>query len=412
MTRPTDITSPVISPARPFPWAFLAMAALSQGALAVPNQGIPPLAPFFQEEMGLSRAQVGLVITSMMVGQFLFALVSGWLADVLGVRRTLALGCVVTGVGLLPLAFSGTYGHLLLLAFLASVGSGLGNPATSKAVVDWFPARTRATAMGVKQTGVPVVGALFAATLPALSVVAGWRSAAAVLAGSVLVATAVVYAVYRDAAPPERSSLDVKAGLKALRSVGANRNVWITALLATVLVGVQFSLVTYLILYLRDALSLPVVLGGAMLAVLQVSALVGRLTTGLVSDRLLHGRRKAVLGAAGGMSAVLLAIMGLLPAGAPLPAIVLLVVLTGGAAIGWHPIFHTMMAEVVEPSVVTTALSFGMMITAPGALSIPPLFGLVADAFGYRPAWVALAGLVAVSTALFLAFMREARAKI
>lgn len=409
MTRPIGVPGPVLAPAHTFRWGILAVTVLGQAALAAPNQGLPPLVPFIQENLGLNRAQVGLIITAVMLGQIVFSLVSGWLTDVLGVRRALTLGALVAGVGLLLLPLSSAYGHVLLLVFFSSIGPGLGGPATSKAILDWFSLRSRATAMGIKQMGVPLGGAVFAATLPALALAADWRTAAAALAGSALASTAVFFAVYRDAAPRAGPPPSLVVGMKVFRTVAANRDLWMTVLLGGVLVGVQFSLLGYLILYLRDTLAVPVLVGGAMLAVLQVSALLGRIATGLVSDRVLQGRRKAVLGAAGGASAVLLALMGVLPAGAPIPAIILLVVLLGGTALAWHPIYHTIMAENARPSEVATALGFGTMITSHGALLGPPLFGVVADAFGYRPAWLALSGLVAVGTAVFLALMRESR---
>ena len=390
-------------------WAILGVTVLAQAALSVPNQGIPPLAPFLKEDLNLSRAQVGVVITAVMLGQFTLSLLSGWLMDAVGVRKTLTLGCLVSGLGMMPMALGGGYGHVLVFALVASTGAGLGNPATSKAIVDWFPLRMRATAMGVKQTGVPLGGAVFAATLPAIALAAGWRTAALVLGGSALVATVVFYAVYRDAERPTRSASDVRSGLRAIRLVASNRNIVVTATLASVLVGVQFCLLTYIILYLRDTFDVPVVVGGVLLAVMQMSALVARIGLGLLSDRVLHGRRKVVLAGAGGGTAIFLVALGLLPVGAPFLMVLALTVLVGVAGIGWHPVYHTSVAESAAPGLIAPALGFASMFSAMGALVGPPAFGLIADGFGYRPAWFALAGAAALATLVFLLLMREVR---
>ena len=403
------VVQPAIAPSSVPGWVILGVTVLAQAALSVPNQGIPPLAPFLKEDLNLSRAQVGVIITAVMLGQLALSLVSGWLTDTVGVRKTLALACLMSGLGMAPMALGGGYGHVLVFALVASTGAGLGNPATSKAIVDWFPLRMRATAMGVKQTGVPLAGAIFAATLPAIALAAGWRTAALVLGGSALVATVVFYAVYRDAERPIRAASDLRSGLKAIRSVASNHNIVVTATLASVLVGVQFCLLTYIILYLRDTFDVPVVVGGVLLAVMQVSALVARIGMGLLSDRVLHGRRKVVLVGAGGCAALFLAALGLLPVGAPFLVVLVLTVLVGVAAIGWHAVYHTSVAESAGPGLIAPALGFASMFSAMGALVGPPAFGLIADGFGYRPAWFALAGVAALATIGYLLIMREVR---
>lgn len=47
---------------------------------------------------------------------------------------------------------------LLLGMYLMGSGYSFTNPSTAKGVFDWFPQRRRATAMGAKQTGVPIGG--------------------------------------------------------------------------------------------------------------------------------------------------------------------------------------------------------------------------------------------------------------
>ena len=54
------------------------------------------------------------------------------------------------------------------------LGYGLVNPATAKGVLEWFEPTRRATAMGIKQTGVPI-GGLLASACAAAVVVISWR---------------------------------------------------------------------------------------------------------------------------------------------------------------------------------------------------------------------------------------------
>lgn len=81
------------------------------------------------------------------------ALPAGWLADRLGVRFALGLGQLLVGAMIALAATSTNLATLLTLLVLGGFGFSVLNPATGKAVVEWFPPRERGTAMGIKQTG-------------------------------------------------------------------------------------------------------------------------------------------------------------------------------------------------------------------------------------------------------------------
>ena len=61
----------------------------------------------------------------------------------------------------------------------AGMGYGMLNPTTAKAAIAWFPRRQRATAVGLKQVGLPLGGAVGASIMPPLALWLGWRPAVA-----------------------------------------------------------------------------------------------------------------------------------------------------------------------------------------------------------------------------------------
>ena len=65
--------------------------------------------------------------------------------------------------------------------FLAGLGYSFLNPASSIGVMTWFHRDERATAMGIKQTGVPSGGVLAAILAPSLVLLIGWRGSLAAL---------------------------------------------------------------------------------------------------------------------------------------------------------------------------------------------------------------------------------------
>jgi len=387
-------------------WVILGVSIFVQTAVASASQGVPPLASFYQVDLHLSRAQVGIMTAALSMGQIPTLLLSGWLTDIVGIRLMMAAGPAVTGMAAIGLMFSTSFEQAVLLLLVAGIGSGIGNPGVTKAVFYWFPVRMRATAMGIKQTGVPLGGAVFAATLPALALVAGWRTSVLVLGLFDLLMGVMGFVLFRE--PPDRlrSSGPAARQTDALRRVLANRSIWLAGMLAAVLVGVQFCLLTYLMLYLRDVLQVPIVVAGAVLAAVQITGLCARIFWGFVSDGFLKGRRKPVMLLSAAATAVMLVLLGLTQPGIPLALVVLLGIALGFATLGWHGIFMVLVSELAGVRMAATAVGVGMTVSATGNLLLPPLFGVIADALDYHWAWFSLAGLSAVGFVVFL-FMRE-----
>src|SRR5262245_66004175 len=128
------------------------------------------------------------------------ALPAGWLTDRLGVRLALGLGQLLVGAMIALAAASESLGALLTLLVLGGFGFSVLNPATGKAVVEWFPARERGMAMGIKQTGLTLGGLAAALALPPIALAWSWRIALA-LAGALSLASAVLVAILYTAHP-------------------------------------------------------------------------------------------------------------------------------------------------------------------------------------------------------------------
>ncbi len=71
-------------------------------------------------------------------------------------------------------SFSGSFLFASGFLFLMGLGVGGCQVSAAKAVMDWFPFKGRATAMGVKQTGVNVGGILSSSLLPFLIILYPW----------------------------------------------------------------------------------------------------------------------------------------------------------------------------------------------------------------------------------------------
>ena len=81
-------------------WVVLFASLLVQTAASFGNQAVSPLAPSLTSDLGLSRSQVGLIVTAFYGGAVLLLTAAGWVSDRLGVRRMFLIGLIVCGLPL------------------------------------------------------------------------------------------------------------------------------------------------------------------------------------------------------------------------------------------------------------------------------------------------------------------------
>jgi MFS family permease len=146
----------------PFRWRILALITVSHIIGAGAQYGINTLAPFYKDELGLSRAQVGLFFSAFYLAMTGASFGSGWLADRFGVRQTTFYGHLLVGFCTVAAAFYPSFEFGCASFFLAGLGYSFLNPASTIGVMTWFERDERATAMGAKQTGVPGGGVMAA----------------------------------------------------------------------------------------------------------------------------------------------------------------------------------------------------------------------------------------------------------
>src|ERR1700752_2759762 len=92
-----------------FRWMMLALITVSHIIGASAQYGINTLAPFYKDELGLSRAQVGLFFSAFYLAMTGASFATGWLADRFGVRRTTWQGHFLLGICTVAAALSPSF---------------------------------------------------------------------------------------------------------------------------------------------------------------------------------------------------------------------------------------------------------------------------------------------------------------
>lgn len=389
-------------------YVVLALIMGVQTAANIAALGLPSLAPLIRADLGLTRQEAGSFIPAFYVGSVLTSFPAGWLADRAGVRSTLVAGQGLVAIGFALMMLAPSYGLLMTLVVLAGIGFGAVNPTSTKGVLVWFPARSRATVVGIKQAGFPLGGALGALLLPSLAGPLGWRGAIGVAAGVIALTAALAGTGYRERAADSGDPVPAR-GASTMLTVLRSRPIWLVSLATFLFAAVQVTWISYVPLYASETLGLSTVVAGALLGQAQVAGTLGRVVFGVVSDRLFGGRRLIVLVLTGSATALFcLATAWLTPR---TPAVVLSLVALGFGltGIGWNGVHHTLIAEIAGRDAAATAVGFCLAIASLGVILGAPLFGLAADRWGvYDGGWYGLAAGMVVALAL-LAAVREPR---
>jgi len=393
-----------------FRWAILALISASHIIGASAQYGINTLAPFYQDELDLSRAQVGLFISAFYLAMTGASFGAGWLADRMGVGKTVLQGHVFVGVCIAAAALAPSFAWAFGCFFLCGLGYAFLNPASTKGVMAWFHRDERATAMGLKQTGVPA-GGFFTALLAApLVLLVGWRGAFVTLGILNFFFGFVFSYLWREPAG-EMESRATRAGRELENQEPLDVWAFLPASFGTAifLIG-QMSLITYLPLYLKESMGFTPYWASQSLAIAQGGAMLGRIGWGVASDRLFGGRRKIVLVLIGFASMVLMLALSFITKESSLVLLLGIILLLGFCIVGYQGVSYALIGELAGTK--RTGVAMGLMITINAAAATlgTPLFGYIVDRTdSYPMAWKILAGAIGLGCVGLMVFLKEPR---
>ena len=388
-------------------WVVISVLLVGQMVESFTYQGPATLYPFIQEAFDLSRAELGIISSGLILGAAGSTLLMGWLADAVGVRQLITVTSVC--VAALVVAFSQVQSLLqaVLVVLLMSAAASGTYPACVKGITGWVRPRMHALAMGIQGSAVPVSGVAAALLLPSLAVAFSWRIAAIALAAMILVSGMAVLSLYRDVPREGNSPRERTNPVESIGLVASNRDIWLVSVTAMTLSALQVVFVAYLILFLKDELGMSTVVAGAFLAVAHAGSVLWRVAWGLASDFLFQGRRVVTLALMSVLSIASMGLMAWLPSDASFLLVGVVVFVVGVGFMGWASVHPVLLAELAGPKLTGTVIGFGVVIQRVGSFGIPPLFGLVVDQTdSYDMGWWALAG-IAGAGGLALAFLKS-----
>jgi MFS family permease len=362
--------------------ATLPLTLLIQAAASAATIAPAVAAPALLLRLNVGAVGVGIYIAlvylaAMVSSQWGAALVKRW-----GPIRSSQVCLAFAALGLMLVALPHT-GAAGLGALLIGAGYGPITPASSEILARTTPPERYALVFSIKQTGVPVGGALAGLLVPSVLGLAGPVWALALIAALCVLGALLAQALrgeldgLRDPAAP----LPTLARLtQPMRFVASHAVLRTLALCSLVFSAVQVCVSSYLVSFLTHDLRWTLVAAGAALAVAQVAGVAGRVLWGVLADR--RGEaRSTLLGLAVAMALCGLAMPWLRPA-TPQVAVIALLIAYGATAIGWNGVFLATIARVVPLEQAALATSGCLFFTYFGVVIGPPLFGAAGTALG------------------------------
>jgi MFS family permease len=342
---------------------------------------IAPLLPDYVDELGLSKAEAGILSAAYAAGTLLASLPAGLLASRAGPRRTVLVGLALLGLSSVVFGF----GHEVVLLDAARFSQGIAGALIWSGALTWLittatPER-RGSVIGTA-LGTAVAGALIG---PALGALAAEIGTEAVFSAVLAISAGFGVLVWRtpESPPPERQTLAEVAAAIVTRPV-------MTATTFVAVPSLMFGAIEVLVpLRIDDLGGGHALIAGSFIVGAGIEAALAPIA-GRYSDRV--GRRTPFVT---GLGIAALGMLGIAAAQAVGVVVTGLLVASLGAGFCFAPAL-TMLAETTESGPLQEGLAAGLsnMAWASGQVIGGLVGGTAADVAGYAAPSVAVAAVL------------------
>ena len=377
----------------PYEWVVVAILWVSHTAYFLNYMTVGTLAPFIKDDLGVSSTQIGFLASATTIGSTLVQIPAGLVSDRRGTKWVMVAGLLLIGVSAIGVFFVHSYAVLFLLLVFIGLGIGCNQTPATKAIVMWFALRGRATAMGIKQTGVTMGGIVASFCLPRIAVeMDSWQHGFLASGLVALVAAALILFLYIEAPHrPEGPSRDGLGWKISTKRILFDKDFILLCVTGILLMLTQYAFAAHFVMFATYALGLSVSRAGAVLGISFVTAVMGRVLWSMISDYLFKARRKMIVTLIGAVGAAVSVGFALLITYRSTAWLYLFAVAFGLTGLSWNAIYLTRVGEFPGKALAGTATGLNFVLINVGAVSGPPLYGYLVDiSHGYTVPWVVI----------------------
>lgn len=281
--------------------AFLLCAGivnyLDRSALSIANSAI-------RDELGLTAAQMGILLSSFSLAYAIAQLPVGALLDRIGSRIMLAIGMFVWSVAQLAGGLVHTLHHFVITRIFLGIGEAPQFPAGAKVVSEWFNAKERGAPTGIFVASSTIGPAIAPPILTVMMLALGWRQMFIVMGVLGIIVAVGWYLLYRNRkevalTSDEQAYLDdgeettngaVKTeapNFSEWKSLLKHRTTWGLILGFMGVIYMVWLYLTWLPFYLEHERHLTIAKTGWVVVIPYVFGTIGMTASGYIADALL-----------------------------------------------------------------------------------------------------------------------------
>ncbi|WP_144608225.1 MFS transporter [Bacillus cereus] len=380
-------------------WVMLIVATIAQTTATLITYGVGAFALFWKEEYALTNMESGLLVSVVNVGPLFCMLFVGRLLDQYNEKLLISISSFLLGISFLLTNIVNGFNGLLFVLLLVGMFYSVSQPGGSKVILKWFPKENRGLAMGIRQAGIPIGGALAGVLIPFLTIQYNVTYAINSMACICIMGGILFFMFYKESYVQEDARKEhIKISFwTQLKVVICKKELYPIYITGICMISLQMVLVGHFMKFLVREQSITSIVAGTVFSVMFFSGMIGRIVLAASSDLFYKGNRRTPLFIAvcASIGLILLLVMGIhtITSGVLYGVSALL----GFFSIGWFSLFITEVAESASEESVGMTVSFALTLNQIAIIAAPALFGYIVDKKGYTYAWLCIVVLLTIS---------------
>lgn len=356
---------------------------------------LPVIAPIAALTFDVPARYIGLYTSIIYLGATCSSLIAPHLIARYGALRTSQGTVIFAAAGLFAL-LAGNLALAVVSALLIGFAYGPGNTASNRLLTAMTSQGKRSGVFSIKQTSVPLGGALAGLIVPPLAFLWGWQYAAAAM-GCVCLATALAVQPWRETLDADRNPghpVMPRDPVAPVLHVLAHPKLRALSITGLVYSGMQYAFGAIMVAFLVERAGVGTVEAALILSAAMIASVIFRLVWGYIAD---WTRPDIVLGLIGLLTAGSVVTAMFVDSNWSIPALVALGCWFGAAGFSWNGVFLALVADYAGPGDVAVATSGAMTLVFIGSLSFPAMFTALLVLSGYALALGCVAAVTAVT---------------
>lgn len=382
-----------------YKWVMLIVATIAQTTATLITYGVGVFALFWKEEYALTNTESGLLVSVVNIGPLFCMLFVGRLLDQYNEKILISISSFLLGSSLLLTNIVNGFNGLLFVLLLMGMFYSVSQPGGSKVILKWFPKENRGLAMGIRQAGIPIGGALAGVLIPFLTVQYNMTYAINSIACICIIGGVLFFVFYKEPYVQEeaRKGHNKISFWMELKVVICKKELYPIYITGICMISLQMVLVGHFMKFLAGEQSITSIVAGTVFSVMFFSGMIGRVALATISDVLYKGNRRIPLFIAvcAFIGLMLLLVMNIhtITSGVLYSVSALL----GFFSIGWFSLFIAEVAELASEESVGITVSVALTLNQIAIIVAPVLFGYIVDEKGYAYAWLCIVVLLSIS---------------